>query len=249
MKTTTRLTLVAAVLAGILSLLLAITYLTRTLDNWIVFVAIIVLAVVGLWLVRLTRRRIPRATAIEIDLDRGVVESVGSDPISRGTRRGSAVLRDVVDALDRARDDDRVSGVVIRLGNSRIGLAQAQEIRDAIKRFRGSDKRAIAFAESFGEGSNATVDYYLATAFDEIILQPGGEVMITGLLARATFLRGVLDKAGILPLFDHRKEYKAAKYRLTDKSFNEPYRQMMTELTGDQYEQIVSGIAADRAYR
>ena len=129
MKSTTRLTLLAAIIAGGAALLLSVTYLTRILDNWIVFVAIVVAAVLAGWLARQLRKRISPRTALEIDLDRGVVENVGSDPISRGTRRGSVVLRDVVDALDQAREDDRVCGVVMRLGNSKLGLAQAQELR------------------------------------------------------------------------------------------------------------------------
>ena len=160
--------------------------------------------------------------------------------------REALLVRDVVDALDRATGDDRVTAVVARLGNGAIQLGHAQEIRDAVARFRASGKRAVAYADTFGESGQATVSYYLASAFSEIHLMPRGELSITGLLAKGRFFRDALDMLGVVVDLDHRKEYKSALYQLTEAGFNDAHREATGSLVGDQFDQVVSGIAAAR---
>jgi protease-4 len=113
-------------------------------------------------------------------------------------------------------------------------------------RFRAAGKETVAFAESFGEGGLATVDYYLATAFERIHLQPHGQVHMDGVVARVPFLRGLLDRAGVIPDLDHRREYKAAKYTLTESGFTAPHEEATRAVLEDQFEQMVAGIAAAR---
>ena len=72
-----------------------------------------------------------------------------------------------------------------------------QELRDAIAAFRAKGKFALAFADSFGEFGPGTRAYYLGSAFDEIWLQPLGEVGLIGLRVETPFFRGALDKLGI----------------------------------------------------
>ena len=69
---------------------------------------------------------------------------------------------------------------------------------------------AVCWAETFGELAPGNVGYYLATAFDEIWLQPSGDVGLTGFTAEAFFLRGALDKLGVESQMGQRHEYKTA---------------------------------------
>lgn len=231
--------------AGVLAIIL-LAMAVDALRGWmatLILVGAILLALVARSLVR---RRVPGGTVIEVDLDGGVVETSGSDPLSRAMTMRSVTVRDVVDALARGADDPRVAGLVVRLGNGGIDVGHAQELRDAVERFRASGKHTVAFAEAFGESRAATVDFYLAAAFDEIYLQPQGMVSIQGMLARSPFLRGVLDRLGLVPDFDHRKEYKAAKYLLTETRFTEPHREALEAVSADRFSQVMAGIAEDR---
>src|SRR5262249_19614588 len=81
--------------------------------------------------------------------------------------------------------------------------------------------------------------YYLASAFGEIYLQPSGDVGLTGLLAEAPFVRGTLDKLGIVARFAARGEYKNAINMFTERRFTEPHRQATTRLITSQFDQIV----------
>ena len=56
----------------------------------------------------------------------------------------------------------------------------------------------------------SNTNYYLASGFDRIFLQPCGNVNIMGYKVTSPFLRGLLDKLGVVPQFVARKEYKNA---------------------------------------
>ncbi|HEX6301730.1 MAG TPA: S49 family peptidase, partial [Acidimicrobiia bacterium] len=237
---------VVAIIAGLLLVITLISWAIVALGVWWAVLILVVAIILTLGAGALVKRRLPKGAVIEIDLDRGVVETKGTDPISRALTRGAVTMRDVVDALDRGANDPRVTGLVARIGNGSIGIGHAQELRDAVHRFRRADKRTVAFAEAFGESGTATIDYYLAASFETIYLQPMGQVSVQGLVARSQFLRGVFDKLGLIPDFDHRKEYKAAKYLLTETQFTEPHREALEAVAGEHFSQIVAGISADR---
>jgi hypothetical protein len=111
--------------------------------------------------------------------------------------RKAQTLRDVVDAIDRGASDDRVVGMIAKIGAAPMGMAQTQEIRDAVQRFRAHKKFAVAYAETFGEFGPGNGAYYLATAFDHIYLQPSGDVGLTGIIMESPFIKGTLSKLGV----------------------------------------------------
>jgi len=183
---------------------------------------------------------------LELDLTRGVLETPPASPVAAFRSRHLPTLRELVAALRKGARDDTVVGLVAHLGGQRLSLAQVQDLREAVADFRTSGKTAIAWTESFGETGHGTVPYYLATAFDEIWLQPSGDLAITGVSVQAVFVRGALDKAGVIPQFGKRREYKTAADTFTEKEMTEPAREMASRLAESAYEQIVEGIAVRR---
>jgi protease-4 len=185
---------------------------------------------------------------VELDLEHGLVEYVPDEPFGQAMLSGAVSVRDVVDGLARAAEDDRVVGLVARLGNGPLGLAQIQEIRDAVFAFRESGKPAVAWAETFGEVGPGNGAYYLATAFDNIWLQPAGDVGLTGLMYESPFIAGALDKLDVSVQMDHRKEYKNAMNLYTQTKYTPSHREAMQALMDSQFEQITSGIAEARGF-
>jgi protease-4 len=192
------------------------------------------------------RGHVPAHTVIELDLERPLVEYVPDDPLANLLQSRRMPLREVLDGLERAKADDRVVGLLAHVGQGSFGLAQIQEVRDAVADFRASGKRAIAFTEAFGEFGPGNGAYYLATAFGEIYLQPSGDVGLTGLMAETPFVRGTLDKLGIVPRFGARGEFKNAINTFTERRFTAPHREATTRLITSQFDQIVRGIATAR---
>ncbi len=183
---------------------------------------------------------------LELDLTEGISETRPTDPLSALASRNRAPLPDVLDALRRAREDHRVTALVARLGGKGIGLAAVQELRQAITEFAAAGKSTVAWAESFGEFSASNVQYYLATAFEKIWLQPSGDLGLTGLAIERVFLRGLLDKFGADFEVAKRHEYKSAAEQFTESGFSAPAREETERLTASITEQLVQAIAERR---
>src|SRR5215475_9059900 len=105
---------------------------------------------------------VPAKTILEVDLTRGLDEQAPDNPLTGLALAKSPSVRDVVEALQRAATDDRVVALIARVGSAPLGLAQIQEVRDAILAFRDKGKRAVAFATTFGEFAAGNGAYYLA---------------------------------------------------------------------------------------
>ncbi|MGH9168223.1 MAG: signal peptide peptidase SppA [Acidimicrobiia bacterium] len=210
-------------------------------------VALLALAGLGLLIVLwLGRPAVPARAILELDLSEGVAEHIPDHPLARMTMgRRPLLLRRLVEALERGAEDDRVVGLVARVDGN-LGLAQMQEIRDAVAAFREHGKPAVAYAETFGEFASGNLSYYLATAFEEIFLQPSGDVGLTGLAAESPFVRGILDKLDVTPRLDHRREYKTAMNLLTERAYTDAHREAVTRVIETQFAQMVAGIAAGR---
>ena len=192
------------------------------------------------------RDDVATGTVIEIDLEAAFNEYIPESPAAEVFAGGGAKVRDLVEALDRAAGDDRVAGIVARVGGSSSGMAITQEIRDAVLAFRDSGKFAVAFAETIGEGGPGNVGYYTATAFEEIWLQPSGDVSLTGLISETPFISGALKKLEITPRFDQRYEFKNMMNLFTETDMTAPHREAMTQLIDSHFGQILAGIAEAR---
>jgi len=189
---------------------------------------------------------LPDKVLLEIDLEQDFIEDVPPDPVAQAMLRDETSVAQVVDALEQAGKDDRVVGILARVGSGMTGLATIEEVRDAVLRFRGSGKPAIAWGETFGEFSPGNGAYYLACAFDSIFVQPSGDVGLTGLAVDHPFLGGVFEKFDAQAQMDHRWEFKNAKNLYTEKAFTKPHREATEALLADAFSHIVAAIAEGR---
>ena len=212
-----------------------------TIGAWVV-----IMAIVGLLSSFLSRQHVPDSVVLEMDLGRGLVEYLPADPVASLMFEKAHTTRDVVDALERAAHDERVVGLLARISPARLGLAQIQEIRDAVHRFRAQGKPALAYAESLGGVGPGNGVYYLATAFDEIHIQPSGGVGLTGLMVESTFFQGTLEKLGIEPRIGSRGKYKNAVNIYTQRKYTPPHKEAVQRVMDSQFGQLVDGIAQAR---
>jgi protease-4 len=206
-----------------------------------------VLAGVGLavWS-RVNGPAVPQAALLTLDVNGNLPDAPQNSGLLGLLSPPQASLRDVVDALDKAGRDPRVKGLLLRIGGGNLGLAQAEELRSAILRFRSRGKLTFAYSDSFGEFASGTRAYYLASACDQIWLQPLGMVGLVGLRAEEPFFRGTLDKLGLVARFDQREQYKTAMDFLTKTKMTDPDREQLKSLLGSMLDQIVAGIADGR---
>lgn len=183
---------------------------------------------------------------LELDLSRGLLETPPASPVGLIRGFGKPTLREVVAAIEKAAEDDRVRGLVAHLGAWQPGLAQSHELRRAVTRLRDSRRRTVAWTESFGELGPGNTGYHLASAFEQIWLQPTGQVGLVGLTAQAVFLRGALDKLGVEPQIGQRYEYKTAADTFVADQMTGPHREMLERLVESGMETILGDVAASR---
>ncbi len=190
--------------------------------------------------------QVAQGTVVELDLADGLVEDMADDPLLLALDRRRMRVRDVVEALDRAAGDDRVVALVVRGAGGLPGWGTAEELRAAVGRFRSSGKPAIYLTDSFGELTPGQLSYYLATAFDEIHVQPSGELGLTPLRMESFFLAEAFERLGVDPRFDRRWEYKDAQELFTERGFTEPAREAREAVLETLEGRLVEGIAQGR---
>ena len=207
---------------------------------WLITMVILIFFVIG------SKGKVPDKTILEANFEQALPEEIPDTPTAKFMNGQRTTLRDVVDAIDRGASDDRVVGMVAKIGAAPLGMAKVQEIREAVERFRAHKKFAIAYAETFGEFGPGNGAYYLATSFDQIYLQPSGDIGLTGIIMESPFVKGTLSKLGITFHGDHRYEYKNALNFFTETKFTEPHKEAMTAVMTSWFNQMKDGICQAR---
>lgn len=182
-------------------------------------------------------------TVLRLDLDTNLYETRPDDFIGALTFGEAPTVADVVTGLRRAAEDSKITMLAATLTRSNLSLAQVQEIRSALSAFRKSGKKTIVYAPTLGELGGGLNAYYLATAFDEIWVQPTGEVGVSGMGFEMPYIRKALEKLGIRPSFSARYEYKTGADMMTASHMSEAERKNLTSLI----DSLLTRIAADVA--
>jgi len=146
----------------------------------------------------------------------------------------------VVRELEEHADDPSVRAVVVRIQSPGGVVGPTQEIYDAIGRVRSRDKPVVA---SLGAVA-ASGGYYLATAANRVVANPGTLTGSIGVLMQLAEIEGLLRKVGI-----HYEVIKAGRYKDVG-SFARPItpeeRAILQGLLDDMYDQFVSAVAKGR---
>lgn len=182
---------------------------------------------------------------LELDLTLAPVSRDFDDPITRLRTRGRAQLRPVLRALHEAAEDDQVRGLIAKVGGE-LPWSVMQELRLGVRALSAHGKPTLAYAESFGEGSGSMTALVLASAFDEIWLQPGGELGMLGVGVETTFVRGALDRLGVEPQIEQRHEFKNAANSIMRTEFTEAHRTALDRLAESVFSDAVDMIAEGR---
>jgi protease-4 len=191
-------------------------------------------------------KSLPSSMVLSLDLRNVPPETASADLLSGGLWHSSRDITDMVQLLWQAADDPRVAGLFVEIGDETAGLARVQELRQAIGRFRGKGKFVVGFAEALGSGGDHFADYYLASALDQIWLQPSGGFSVAGLSVETPFLKGALDRLGVRMEGGKRYEYKSAPDTFTETGYTAAARENLQQLLDGLYGQFIEDVARDR---
>ena len=198
------------------------------------------LEILGMILTYSSRRIRPR-TVLTLEVQGDLPEQPPQDPFEHLAGGPTTTVTDIVEALDRARTDARITGLRVDVGFSTMRMAKLQEIREKVREFNRSGKFSVAYLEFASNGS-----YYLASACQTVMILPKSELHVHGLMASSTFFKGALDKLGVAPDLYHIGEYKNATNVFTEKKFTPAHREATQALLEDWYGELVRGVAEGR---
>ncbi|HPF79245.1 MAG TPA: S49 family peptidase, partial [Alphaproteobacteria bacterium] len=155
-------------------------------------------------------------------------------------------IRNVIDTLDKAKDDDRVRGLIFSLKGGSMSTAHVQELRAAVARFKKSGKFTKIYSPSYMDGTAGSGQYYLASAFDEIWMQPVGMLSATGANVEMPFAKAALDKIGVKAEFFQREEYKSAMENFTNEHISKANQIALDSMIGNLSSRVISDISLAR---
>jgi protease-4 len=178
---------------------------------------------------------------LQIDLGGAIPEYNAPDALEEYLRGKSLDLNQIRQSLKMAFYDERIQGVVLRIGFAMTGYAKMAEIQQMIKKFRLSGKKVYAhFDYCF------TRDYYLASACDSVYMSPAGTLFLTGTAAEVTFYKGALKKIGVEADFEHLGEYKNAPDMYTRQTMSDYQREVINNILDSRFNELINTIAENR---
>jgi protease-4 len=152
----------------------------------------------------------------------------------------------IVTTLNHAAKDKNIKGILLTIDGNALGIATIQELRDALKAFKATGKFIYTYTDTFGEISNGTKNYYLASASTKIWMMPMGTLNLIGISLEVPFAKKALEDFKIRPQLGRREEYKSMPESATEADFSAPYKENTQRILDTLISQIVTDIATDR---
>lgn len=192
-----------------------------------------------------TTTPVPSRAVLELDLRNNLTDQAPQSPLA-GFGRGSVAVMTIVETLRRAETDSHVKGLLVRLPEGGMEPGMADEIRQALKRFRASGKPVIAHSQGLYPGGVVTSTYMVGAASGELWMQPGASLQVTGLATEDLFLKRFFDKYGVTPQYEQRQEYKNAVNTFLYSDYTPEHREATLSWMTSVYGAGLAAAAADR---
>ena len=188
-------------------------------------------------------------TALVLHLDGRLVEQFTSAPVDRVINRATGQaqpeiqLRDLLRAIEAAREDDRIDRIVLLTdGFSTSGFAALRDVAAALREFRASGKQVVAYGVDMEQRQ-----YYLAAQADEVYLDPQGTVLLEGFgRYRMYYREGLQDKLGVDVHLFKVGEYKSAAEPYVLDAASPESREADLYWMNDVWQRFVADIAQAR---
>ncbi len=214
---------------------------------WLVFV-IVAVCMVGAFIIlwrlagNLEKGGVAVGGVLHWRVEEAYAEERGNNFLGQVLHGRPPLMREVIFGLRRAAHDRRIRGLLLDVAAVPVDWAKVEELRAAVREFRRSGKPVVCYLEGGG-----TREYALATAAEEIVLAPEGNLLVLGVSAELTFLKDTLDKLGMKADFVHVGKFKSAPEQLMRSEASAANREMVTAIVENRYESLVGMIAEGRS--
>jgi protease-4 len=227
---------------------------------WPSFLAVFIMSVIGLLLFALIIGGIigsfgefgPKPLAIKsntvlhMTLDGEISEKSSStfNPASFVMDKKNG-LSDILYGLEHAKNDTKIKGVFLEIGNLNCGYASAREIRNALKDFKKSGKFVVAYN---GGEVITQKEYYISSAANELYGFPTSTMEFIGLGAELSFFKGTLDKleVEVQVIRGTNNDFKSAVEPFFRKNMSDSSRLQIERYMHSMWDDVRNEIAEDR---
>jgi protease-4 len=213
----------------------------------VVILNVVFFAIVAVFLIIAAREKpsLQDSTVLVLDPQGQLVEQYSIDPVSRalarlsGQRPKQTQVRDLVEAIDHAAADTRISRILLVPDELQAGgFAALREVGAALQRFRAAGKPVTVWAANLDQSQ-----YYLAAHADRVLVDPQGGVIATGLSSYRLFYKDLLDKLGVqVHLFRVGQFKSAAEPYILDHA-SDAARQADSQWLGGLWDQWIADVA------
>ncbi|MFC2114625.1 signal peptide peptidase SppA [Bacteroidota bacterium] len=150
-------------------------------------------------------------------------------------------LKEVKSKILAAKDDPKISGILLNVVAPMASLTSLEDIRNALLDFKSSGKYIWNYSALMSQKA-----YYIASVADRIILSPEGELLFGGVSSEMIFLKGMFDKLDMQPTLIRAGNYKSAGEMYTRNNMSPYERKQMEEFLFPMYDHILFQIADSR---
>ena len=150
-------------------------------------------------------------------------------------------LNQILKDLDKAKADENIEGIFMKLGAVSAGIATLGEIREAMLDFKESGKFIYAYSDAYTQKS-----YYLASVADSIFMTPEGMFLFNGMSAEVMFYRKALEKVGVEMQVIRHGSYKGAVEPFLRDDLSDENREQIEGYVGALWGKIIDDIAVSR---
>lgn len=178
-------------------------------------------------------------TYLLVEVDGRVEEVIGRAGWWPPRPRPAVSLYALREIVDEAARDGRVRGLLLVVKAFHGGFAKAASLRAVIERARAAGKSVVVHLPLGG----GTKEAYFAAAADRVILGPAAALAPVGVLASARYVRGALDRAGIVPEVHARGRYKTAAERIERTAMSNAQREQLDAVLDGVHGELVRAIA------
>jgi protease-4 len=142
-------------------------------------------------------KQVPDGAALILSPSGNIVEqktaSLLSNQMFGDAVQAETLLKDIIDVIDYARDDQRIKAMMLDLRDmGGAGPSKLQDIGEALNRFKDSGKLVMAYGDYFSQSQ-----YYLAAHADNVYINPMGGVGLYGYGLYRTYFKSALEKLRI----------------------------------------------------
>lgn len=182
-------------------------------------------------------------TILKVDLA-SLSDVVSEDPVASFTNPKASQpvsLSDAIRTISLAKNDPNISAIYLNVEGIEAGMASVDALRRAIIDFKKSNKPVVAYGDLYTQKA-----YYLASAANEVLLNPQGTVALNGIASAHMMYKDALDKLGVKMEVFKVGTFKSAVEPYILNRMSEENKLQTQEYIDGLWLGIVEGIASER---